>query len=336
MFDWRKGHLNILRKTSLIAGMGIFVLISFVGIVQAAPTASVAVKFTVDDIPPASITDLVATPGTQVGDIDLAWTTPGDDGWVRQLTGYPYTVKYDTRSVAELGGTTTDWWNLAANEWPQAWSALNPGEWDDDPTLHYLAGLTPGTTYYIAIRAIDKVGNEALNNNVASAMPREKEDDIPPAAVTDLVAFAGPSMGEITLTWTAPGDDGNSGNIVGGIYRIKYSTTGVIKDDVTWNSAPYEVKWTTNTQPGISEIKAISGLHSNIKYYFAIKTRDEVDNNWSELSNPASATTIRESLVVAVIKTPKDGKKVKGNSLTVMAEIVEDSVSYVKHILFEY
>ena len=114
MFGWRKVHLNILRKTSLIAGMGIFVLISFVGIAQAAPAASVAVKFTVDDIPPASITDLVASPGINVGEIALAWTTPGDDGWVRQLTGSPYTVKYDTRSVAELGGSKTSWWQQVA------------------------------------------------------------------------------------------------------------------------------------------------------------------------------------------------------------------------------
>jgi len=161
-------------------------------------------------------------------------------------------------------------------------------------------------------------------------------DTTPPTAVTDLVAFAGPSMGEITLTWTAPGDDGISGDIVGGMYWIKYSTTGIIKDDVTWSSAPYEVKWTTNTQPGISEIKTISGLHSNITYYFAMKTRDEVANNWSGLSNPASDTTVRESLVAAVIKTPKDGKKVRGDSLTVMAEIVKGSISDVKHVLFEY
>lgn len=161
-------------------------------------------------------------------------------------------------------------------------------------------------------------------------------DTTPPAAVTDLVAFAGPSTGEITLTWTAPGDDGISRDIVGGMYWIKYSTTGVIKDDATWNSAPYEVKWTTNTQPGINEIKTISGLYSNIMYYFAIKTRDEVANNWSGLSNPASATTVRESLVVAEIKIPKDGKRVMGNSLTVVAEIVEGNVSDVRDILFEY
>lgn len=50
-----------------------------------------------------------------------------------------------------------------------------------------------------------------------------------------------------------------------------------------------------------------------------------------------SATVVhRVCKVKAEIKTPKDGKKVKGNSLTVMAEIVEDSVSDVEHILFEY
>jgi len=80
-------------------------------IVLESPLSQVVTAWVVlaDTIAPAAVTDLVANTGSGQGEIDLDWTTPGDDGWVSQLTGLPYTVKYDTRSVAELGGTTTSW-----------------------------------------------------------------------------------------------------------------------------------------------------------------------------------------------------------------------------------
>lgn len=78
-----------------------------------------------------------------------------------------------------------------------------------------------------------------------------------------------------------------------------------------------------------------SGLVGGTTYYYAAFAYNE-DNLYS-LGERVSAIT-QEVLpeVRAEIKTPKDGKKVKGNSLTVMAEIVEGSVSDVKNILFEY
>jgi len=249
--------------------------------VVAATSGSVGMSVTVDVGPPASITDLGATPGKLIGDIELAWTTPGDDGWNGQLTGYPYTVKYDTRSVAELGGTTTSWWEQAAYTYVQGWAALAPTVWDN---THWLAGLTAGTTYYIAIRAIDKVGNEALNNNVASAMPRE--DTTPPAAVTDLSAETWTGQGEIQLTWTAPGDDGWNNPISGGKYGVKWSTYSSFDWDGPSN---FDLEWATSTSPGIAEIKVITGLTGGTTYYFRIWTRDEVPTNWSDLSNGATA-----------------------------------------------
>jgi gliding motility-associated-like protein len=237
---------------------------------------------TIDFTPPASITDLVATPGSLVGDIDLAWTTPGDDGWVTPLTGWPYTVKYDTRSVAELGGSTTSWWQQAAYTYIQGWAAaFAPGVWDN---THWLAGLTPGTTYYIAIRAKDDAGNEALNNNVASAVARE--DDTAPAAVTDLFAVPGSGAGEVDLTWTEVGDDGTSGNIIGGRYGVKYSTDSAFAWD---GPTGFNVEWPANTIPGRTQNTTIGSLIPGVTYYFRIWTRDEAFN-WSPgLSNGATA-----------------------------------------------
>ncbi len=72
----KTGH-PIIRILSLILGLFLLGAALSVPICPAAGSNSIAIGITVDAIVPASITDLVVTPGTLVGDIDLAWTTPG-------------------------------------------------------------------------------------------------------------------------------------------------------------------------------------------------------------------------------------------------------------------
>jgi len=273
----------IIHIIGILTSLTMLVGVASIPHVNAGSSDVMTLTVTIDFTSPASITDLVASPGSQFGDIDLAWTTPGDNGWVGQLTGWPYTVKYDTRSVAELGGTTTSWWQQAAYTYVQGWAAPAPGIWDD---THWLAGLTPGTTYYIAIRATDDVGNEALDNNVAAAMA--KEDDTEPAAVTDLVAETWVGDGEIRLTWTAPGDDGWSNPISGGQYRIQFSSNYT----VSWSTADAQIKnFSYSVNPGDPQSRIIDqtdGLIPGTTYYFRLWTADEV-SNWSSLSNGATA-----------------------------------------------
>ena len=286
----RCSRWKIIRISFLALNLFLQVGLIFVSSTSAAISDGLTLRIRCDGIPPASITDLVASPGMGVGEIALAWTTPGDDEWNGHLPDHPYKVKYDTRSVAELGGTTTSWWNLAANEWPQAWDALNPGEWDDDPSLHYLAGLTTGTIYYIAIRAIDKVGNEALNNNVASAMPKV-EDETAPAAIIDLVATPGAGYDRIDLSWTAPGDDEWVGMATK--YIIKYATYNITIDN--FDSVVDVKERNVTVSGGNPDSQTITGLASDTLYYFAIKTEDEVPNV-SGISNIATAIIVEDTL----------------------------------------
>ena len=116
--------------------------------------------------------------------------------------------------------------------------------------------------------------------------PGAPPDTTPPADVTDLAA-SNPTTYSIDLSWTAPGDDGNTGTATS--YDIRYSTS--IINSSNWGSATQVSGEPTPSSAGSSESMTVSGLSSNTTYYFALKTSDEVLNK-SDLSNIASGTTL--------------------------------------------
>ncbi len=111
-------------------------------------------------------------------------------------------------------------------------------------------------------------------------------DPNPPAAITDL-ATSNPTENSITLIWSAPGDDGNTGNAAG--YVVRYSTSGPINDS-NWDSATtYTQSWMPLSANN-NEIHVISGLISDTTYWFAVKAYDEIPN-YSNISNSPSGKT---------------------------------------------
>jgi hypothetical protein len=113
--------------------------------------------------------------------------------------------------------------------------------------------------------------------------------ETPPAAITDLTTSS-PTDTSITLTWTAPGDDGVNGNASG--YVVKYSTSGSITD-ADWDSATtYTQSWTP-AKNGTTETHVITGLSNGVTYWFAIKAYDDaLPSNYGGVSNSASGTTL--------------------------------------------
>jgi hypothetical protein len=108
-------------------------------------------------------------------------------------------------------------------------------------------------------------------------------DDIPPGAVTDLVAADNAEPGSVKLTWTAPGDDG----MLDGTayqYQMRYSTATITEG----NFAAAAIAGGTPSvdRRGKAEKMVVSGLSPGQNYYFALKTADEV-YNWSGISNIA-------------------------------------------------
>jgi len=144
------------------------------------------------------------------------------------------------------------------------------------PTLALPDG---GHTVYLEVKDIW--------NNLAITSWSFIIDTTPPAAITDL-STSNITNDSITLSWTTPGDDGDTGTAFG--YIIKYSTSGPITDS-NWTSATtYPQSWTP-LSAGNTEIKIVSGLSQGAQYWFAIKAYDDV-SNYAEVSNSPNGTTV--------------------------------------------
>ncbi len=228
-------------------------------------------------ISPAPLNDLSAT---DAGDshisvrAKLTWTATGDDGSIRDIIDGKYLIKYSSDSI-------DTWENMTYElEW-----STNTSPGNNESKI--ISGLLSSTTYYFYIKLRDEINDNwsELSNKVTCYV-----EIILPAPITDLSA-ADISIGDQSiLTWTATGNDGIAGDIVGGEYWVKYSS----QSTDLWDDMPYEIKWPTNTSPGNNESRVITGLLSSTTYYFYIRLRDDVNNNWSGLSNKTTCEVLTD------------------------------------------
>jgi hypothetical protein len=156
-------------------------------------------------------------------------------------------------------------------------------------------------------------GLDAIVSAIAGPITIDIPDTVPPGTVTDLVTGS-PALNFVTLSWTAPGDDWNTGTAAE--YDIRYSTQPIT--EANWDEAiPCEGE--PAPQPsGSGEVFTVTGLAPGATYYFALKTADEIPN-WSELSNVAQGSTF----VTAIVDFDPDtlSFKNKGKVITVYIEL---------------
>ncbi|MBI2033813.1 MAG: fibronectin type III domain-containing protein [Candidatus Liptonbacteria bacterium] len=141
-------------------------------------------------------------------------------------------------------------------------------------------------------------------------------DTTPPAAITNL-AVSNVTSNSTDLSWTAPGDDDNTGTATS--YDVRYSTAPIT--DATWSSATQVTGEPAPAPAGTAQSMTVTSLSPSTTYYFAIRTADEVPNI-SSLSNIPSVTTLTpaqaDSLLVdtsAVNINPSDNTQVIGITL---------------------
>lgn len=237
--------------------------------------------------PPDAVSDLTALAGNYEGEIQLQWTSPGDDGTIGNLTGI-FNVKYAqqmiTASNYDIIGETIA---IAAN-------SVSPGSQQS----FLVQGLAPGVTYYFAIKTKDDADNRSAWNSTADvpaintkAFCRSSADDDQPGEAAVSIGSVG--FTSVELKWSATSDNaGRSDNISAGYYDIRFSTSGGIPSDVAWNSIPsYNRRLvSTSTVFGEAQSYTVTGLKDNTTWWFCMRVGDEIPN-WSNYSNSPSALT---------------------------------------------
>jgi hypothetical protein len=85
---------------------------------------------------------------------------------------------------------------------------------------------------------------------------------------------------DVTLSWTAPGNDGMIGQAT--TYDIRYSLGPIT--EANWIQAMKISNLPVPKVSGSKEVFKVTGLSASTTYYFALKTGDS-EPNWSKLSN---------------------------------------------------
>ena len=127
-----------------------------------------------------------------------------------------------------------------------------------------------------SVTSVQTYRDTVVRFNVYSAPPA---DTTPPSAINNLAVQLGPTAGSVVLTWTATGDDGSTGNVSGGAFRIDYDITSK-----SWDVNTYRVHIGTSYAAGSPQSYTIGGLTRGQTYYFVLWAADEVPN-WSSVSN---------------------------------------------------
>ncbi len=212
--------------------------------------------------------------------VQLNWTSPGDDA--SSGTAATYDIRYSTAAIdaGNFAAATT----VSGEPTPLVAGTAQS---------YTVTGLSPLTTYYFAIKTGDEVVNWSTVSNSPSAVTLSG-DAIPPADTIDLDVTAW-TTSSLTVSWTSPGDDGNSGTAT--TYDIRYSTSPITAGN--WASATAAAGEPAPLVAGTTQSLNIAGLSAGTMYYFAMKTSDSVPNT-SGLSNNAVGTTTYNGTTVTL------------------------------------
>ncbi len=177
-----------------------------------------------------------------------------------------YTLYFGTSSVYNPGSTSVVY-SLKESQYQAS-----------DATPSQLPG---NSVIYWKVKAYDSYGLETQCQQLNWSF--SLIDTTPPASIADL-ATTGPVDSTVTLIWTAPGDNGNTGTAY--CYDIRYSTLelGTVPDSIWWADADTVSGEPTPSPAGSKDSCMVTDLSLDTTYYFAMKTADEVFN-WSGLSN---------------------------------------------------
>ncbi len=253
-----------------------------------------------DVVAPAAVTDLGSNT-VRASRATLTWTATGDDGTTGLASQYD--IRYATVPLTEAN------WAAAS----QATGMPVPKAPGSAETF-ILHGLTPLTTYYVAIKVADEVPNWSAISNVVTFATLEP-DPYPPLAIGDL-RLTGTYIHSAFLMWTAPADVGNTGT---GAYDVRYSTSPIT--EANWASATQATGIAAPSAPGTVEHVTVNGLQPSTTYFFSVKTLDQAEPpNTSAISNVVTGHTLPPVAAVTIHNPWISNDRVADcHSLTTMA-----------------
>ena len=261
------GDMQSVRFEGLPYGVWHFAIKACDEIPNWSPLSNIARANLGDFDPPGPVTNLIVS-YTIAHSATLSWTAPGNDGASGRATEYD--LRYAMTAITE-----------------ETWEAATRVEGVPAPKdagsseAFAVTGLENEQTYSFALKTADESHNWSALSNVATALVT---DYMPPAQVTDLAVWASDAQ-SLTVGWTAPGNNGTVGRAVE--YDLRYALEEI--HEWTWDTAVRVQGLASPDTAGATERFTIAGLQPDQKYYFALKTADEVPN-WSNLSNLANGT----------------------------------------------
>lgn len=222
----------------------------------------------VDTLPPVSVNDLVATNPKETS-LDLSWTTPGDDG--TEGTASSYDIRYSTSAITETNWSSAT--QLIGEPAPQT---------SGDTQTWTITSLTPGKTYYFAMKTMDEKVNTSLISNVVSGTtmadttkPSKPSNTSPSNGATN--ASLTPSLSGSAFNSSNPGSTHKASQ-----WQIS-SSSGNYGNPI-WDSGTDTTNKTSITVPS-------GKLNYSTTYYWHVRHQDSYDN-WSDYSDETSFTTI--------------------------------------------
>lgn len=184
------------------------------------------------------------------------------------------------------------WWDFTSGTWTAtqaATDAAGTGQWSLAATPLLKASLRSGASYYATARAWDKAVPPSSGAFFTAASTFTFVDVSSPSKVANLVAAEGADIGQVLLTWNAPGDDGTEGSLLPAVFLVQYASYSAVVPStaaaVGVSSGAAGVLVSTRSLVAANEAssQAVSGLSPGATYYFYVWTRDDAGN----LSEPS-------------------------------------------------
>ncbi|MDE2489264.1 MAG: fibronectin type III domain-containing protein [Elusimicrobia bacterium] len=125
--------------------------------------------------------------------------------------------------------------------------------------------------------------------------PRVTLFDIVPDSASDLAGVSASSSSRLGLTWTATGNP--YGAFFSGEYAVQYSSDPLYSAYST-TTAQVAIS-TANVTPQDAQSALVDGLQANTTYFFRLWSAN-LGQNWSGVSNAATATTLSPPLAAGV------------------------------------